>query len=264
MVSSPQPGSPACAECDRAGALLVPTRSPASADRYGPRRHGVRPTSPRSARSSAGPLIGAVGGRREIMETLAARPVFHAGTLPATVATAAGRAAGELTADVYPELTPVARLSALGDACWPPGSLRSSRWSARWSGCARRWGPAGRLRWCQDHHERVYATFFHALLDAGVALASVPTRRCSSDSPTTMLRARRDADAVHRAAANRRHRRSCRALPAAVGRSLLPVGRVPGQPGRGLRLPAREEVGALRRHDGTIRRPAQAVVLPQS
>ena len=74
--------------------------------------------------------IGAIGGRREVMETLTPLgKVFHAGTLAGNpIATAAGLAAlGELGADVYMELSARARRLAalLRDACAAAGFAAS-------------------------------------------------------------------------------------------------------------------------------------------
>ncbi len=101
--------------------------------------------------------IGAVGGRREIMETLTPLgTVFHAGTLAGNpIATAAGLAAlDQLTPDVYIELMARARhLSAcLRDACVRgrvPGPVPGRRHAGRH--VLRRRPAARRLRRRQAH-----------------------------------------------------------------------------------------------------------------
>ena len=118
------------AECDRVGALLV-FDEVITGFRVGPggaqAKYDVSPDVTTFGKVIGGGLpIGAVGGRREIMETLSPLgPVFHAGTLAGNpLATAAGRAAlGELNDDVYVELGARARrLSAvLGEACAAAG-----------------------------------------------------------------------------------------------------------------------------------------------
>ena len=91
--------------------------------------------------------IGAVGGRRDVMETLSPLgPVFHAGTLAGNpLATAAGLAAlGQLDADVYMELSARARHLAalLRDACAGgrvPGPVPGRRHAASgWSAATSR------------------------------------------------------------------------------------------------------------------------------
>ena len=90
-------------------------------------KYDVRPDVTTFGKVIGGGLpIGAVGGRRDVMETLSPLgPVFHAGTLAGNpLATAAGLAAlGQLDGDVYIELAARARHLAalLRDACAAAG-----------------------------------------------------------------------------------------------------------------------------------------------
>ncbi|MEZ5249821.1 MAG: aminotransferase class III-fold pyridoxal phosphate-dependent enzyme [Ilumatobacteraceae bacterium] len=124
--------------------------------------------------------IGAVGGRRDVMETLSPLgTVFHAGTLAGNpLATAAGRAAlGELSGDVYMELLARARkLSALlRDACaeahlparFPVvGTLVGMHFGDALGNAT----PTNFVE-AKTTDEQLYAAFFHAMLREGVALA---------------------------------------------------------------------------------------------
>ena len=169
------------AECDRVGALLV-FDEVITGFRLGTggaqQAYDVRPDLTTFGKVIGGGLpIGAVGGRRDIMETLSPLgTVFHAGTLAGNpLATAAGRAALEqLTPDAYATLR-----------------IRASRLAERLdSACAAAGLPAkfpvigtlvgmyfgdGQLPWNFDMakttDERLYAAFFHAMLAEGVALA---------------------------------------------------------------------------------------------
>jgi glutamate-1-semialdehyde 2,1-aminomutase len=104
------------AECDRVGALLI-FDEVISGFRLGPggaqAKFDVRPDLTCFGKVIGGGLpIGAVGGRRDIMENLSPLgKVFHAGTLAGNpLATAAGLAAlNALTDDVYMELGARAR-----------------------------------------------------------------------------------------------------------------------------------------------------------
>ncbi len=131
-VVAPSPGflQGLRAECDRVGALLV-FDEVITGFRLGhggaQAKYDVSPDVTTFGKVIGGGLpIGAVGGRREIMETLSPLgPVFHAGTLAGNpLATAAGRAAlHELNDDVYEVLAVrAARLAALlGEACAAAG-----------------------------------------------------------------------------------------------------------------------------------------------
>ena len=157
-VVPPQPGflDRAARACDRAGALLIfdEVITGFRLDTGGAQaKFDVTPDLTTFGKVIGGGLpIGAVGGRRDVMETLSPLgPVFHAGTLSGNpLATAAGLAAlGQLTPDVYMELSARARRVAaiLRDACQAAG------FAARFpvvgthlrDGLRRRPGP-GRLR----------------------------------------------------------------------------------------------------------------------
>lgn len=182
-VVAPQPGFLAGlrAECDRVGALLV-FDEVITGFRVGSGGaqglYGVTPDLTTFGKVIGGGVpIGAVGGRREIMETLSPLgPVFHAGTLAGNpLATAAGRAAlGALTADVYAELTDRAgRLGALLTAACASAGL-AARFPVVGSLVGMYFGDGelpGDFAGATTTDERVYAAFFHALLDRGVALA---------------------------------------------------------------------------------------------
>jgi glutamate-1-semialdehyde 2,1-aminomutase len=169
------------AECDRVGALLV-FDEVISGFRVGAggaqARYGVVPDLTTFGKVIGGGLpIGAVGGRRQIMETLSPLgPVFHAGTLAGNpIATAAGLAAlNELTPDVYDELARRAsRLSALlTEACVAAGFEARFPVIATLAGmyCAAGATPHD-FATAKQTDERAYARFFHAMLDEGVAMA---------------------------------------------------------------------------------------------
>ena len=171
-------------ECDRVGALLVfdevitgfrLTRGGAQA------KYDVQADLTTFGKVIGGGLpIGAVGGRREIMESLSPLgKVFHAGTLAGNpLATAAGRAAlGELTADVYMELLARARqLSAnLRDACAAAGLPAQfpvvGTLVGMYFGDALGNRPPTDFAEAKTTDEGLYARFFHAMLREGVALA---------------------------------------------------------------------------------------------
>lgn len=168
-------------ECDRVGALLV-FDEVITGFRLGSggaqAEYGVSPDLTTFGKVIGGGLpIGAVGGRTEIMETLSPLgPVFHAGTLAGNpLATAAGRAAlAELDDDVYVELGARARrLSALlGDACATAGVAAHFPVAGTLVGMYFGSGAAPtNFVEAKTTDERVYRTFFHAMLSEGVALA---------------------------------------------------------------------------------------------
>jgi glutamate-1-semialdehyde 2,1-aminomutase len=169
------------AECDRVGALLV-FDEVITGFRLGhggaQAKYDVRPDLTTYGKVIGGGLpIGAVGGRREIMETLSPLgPVFHAGTLAGNpLATAAGRAALDLlTDDVYMELGARARRlsSVLRDACAAAGVAARFPVVGTLVGMYFGSGPAPtNFAEAKTTDEQVYRTFFHAMLAEGVALA---------------------------------------------------------------------------------------------
>ncbi len=182
-VVAPSPGflQGLRAECDRVGALLV-FDEVITGFRLG---HGgaqvkydVVPDLTTFGKVIGGGLpIGAVGGRRQIMETLSPLgPVFHAGTLAGNpLATAAGRAAlHELTDDVYVELAARAqRLSSLlAEACDAAGI--AAHFPVVGTLVGMYFGDADvptNFVEAKTTDEQVYRTFFHAMLAEGVALA---------------------------------------------------------------------------------------------
>ena len=170
------------AECDRVGALLV-FDEVITGFRLGlggaQAKFDVRPDLTCFGKVIGGGLpIGAVGGRKDIMENLTPLgSVFHAGTLAGNpIATAAGLAAlNELTDDVYMELLARARaLSAmLRDACsaenidaqFPVvGTLVGMHF-----GNALQSAPTN-FEEAKTTDENVFKNVFHAMLEAGVAL----------------------------------------------------------------------------------------------
>lgn len=171
------------AECDRVGALLV-FDEVITGFRLGTggaqAKFDVRPDLTCFGKVIGGGLpIGAVGGRRDVMENLTPLgSVFHAGTLAGNpLATAAGLAAlNELNADVYMELLARARsLSAmLRDACssvgiqaqFPVvGTLVGMHFGEALTDAPTNFDEA------KTTDEKLYAKFFHALLSGGVAVA---------------------------------------------------------------------------------------------
>ncbi len=169
------------AECDRVGAVLV-FDEVITGFRVGAGGaqavYDVRPDLTTFGKVIGGGLpIGAVGGRRELMETLSPLgPVFHAGTLSGNpIATAAGLAALDLlTDDVYDELALRAQRFAelMGDAC------RSAGFAARFPVVDTLVGiVCGEIDQPIDFNgakrtdEAAYARFFHAMLAEGVAMA---------------------------------------------------------------------------------------------
>jgi len=168
-------------ECDRVGALLV-FDEVITGFRLGQggaqARYGVAADVTTFGKVIGGGLpIGSVGGRREIMETLSPLgPVFHAGTLAGNpLATAAGRAAlNELSDDVYTVLEARAqRLSTvLGDACRAAGIAATFPVVGTLVGMYFGGGQAPtNFAEAKTTDEKVYRTFFHAMLAEGIALA---------------------------------------------------------------------------------------------
>jgi glutamate-1-semialdehyde 2,1-aminomutase len=169
------------AECDRVGAVLI-FDEVITGFRLGlggaQAKYDVRPDLTTFGKVIGGGLpIGAVGGRRDLMEVLTPLgTVFHAGTLAGNpLATAAGLAAlDQLEPDVYIELMARARhLSALlRDACAAAG------FPARFPVVGTLVGMVcGDVPDVVDFEgakrtdEAAYARFFHAMLREGVAMA---------------------------------------------------------------------------------------------
>ncbi len=183
-VVAPQPGflSGLRAECDRVGALLI-FDEVITGFRVGTggaqAKYDVRPDLTCFGKVIGGGLpIGAVGGRRDVMEHLSPLgPVFHAGTLAGNpIATAAGLAAlDRLTPEVYIELMARARrlASSLRDACSAAGFVATFPVVGTLVGivCG---DDAGTVRNFDDARrtdERAYAAFFQAMLAERVAMA---------------------------------------------------------------------------------------------
>ena len=169
------------AECDRVGALLVfdEVITGFRLGRGGAQvEYDVTPDLTTFGKVIGGGLpIGAVGGGRQIMETLSPLgPVFHAGTLAGNpLATAAGRAAlHELTDDVYVELASRARRlsSLLAAACSAAGIASHFPVVGTLVGMYFGAGdvPTNFVE-AKTTDEQVYRTFFHAMLAEGIALA---------------------------------------------------------------------------------------------
>lgn len=183
-VIAPRPGflEGLRAECDRVGAVLV-FDEVITGFRLGTggaqAKYDVSPDLTTFGKVIGGGLpIGAVGGRREIMETLSPLgPVFHAGTLSGNpIATAAGLAAlNELDAEVYDALAARAgRLgSLLADACDSAGF--PARFPVVGTLLGMVCGDPDELptdfEGAKRTDEAAYARFFHAMLGEGVAMA---------------------------------------------------------------------------------------------
>lgn len=170
-------------ECDRVGALLI-FDEVITGFRLGlggaQAKYDVRPDLTCFGKVIGGGLpIGAVGGRRDVMEHLTPLgTVFHAGTLAGNpLATAAGLAAlSELNDDVYMELSARARRVAalLRDACvdnnipahFPVvGTLIGMHFGTSLGGRA-----PENFEEAKTTDEALYARVFHALLSHGIAL----------------------------------------------------------------------------------------------
>ena len=186
-VVAPAPGFLAGlrAACDRVGALLVFDEvitglRLGSSGAQG--RFDVRPDLTCFGKVIGGGLpIGALGGRRDVMENLSPLgSVFHAGTLAGNpMATAAGLAAiDQLDADAYTEIERRAsRLQGILDAVASSTGLpiRTSRIGTLVGVYLGDGLAAGALPSNFDEakttDERLYAKVFHALLESGVAMA---------------------------------------------------------------------------------------------
>ncbi len=173
------------AACDRVGALLV-FDEVITGFRLGTSgaqgRFGVRPDLTCFGKVIGGGLpIGALGGRRDVMENLSPLgSVFHAGTLAGNpMATAAGLAAlDRLDAEAYTEIERRAtRLQSILDAVAASTGIpmRTTRIGTLvglflGAGLAPDARPTN-FDEAKTTDERLYARIFHALLDAGVAMA---------------------------------------------------------------------------------------------
>jgi len=170
-------------ECDRVGALLI-FDEVITGFRLGlggaQAKYDVAPDLTCFGKVIGGGLpIGAVGGRRDVMEHLTPLgTVFHAGTLAGNpLATAAGLAAlSELNNDVYMELSARARRVAalLRDACvdnnvpahFPVvGTLIGMHFGTSLNGRSPQ-----NFEEAKTTDEALYARVFHALLSHGIAL----------------------------------------------------------------------------------------------
>jgi glutamate-1-semialdehyde 2,1-aminomutase len=213
-VVAPRPGFLAGlrAECDRVGALLI-FDEVITGFRLGSggaqARYDVRPDLTCFGKVIGGGLpIGAVGGRREVMEQLSPLgPVFHAGTLAGNpIATAAGLAALDLLDDdVYIELMARARrLSAmLRDACAAAGFVASFPVVGTLLGivCGDAAGDVADFDDARRTDEQAYARLFRAIRREGVAMApgayeALFVGLAHTDDVLDAI-----ADAAHRAAA---------------------------------------------------------------
>jgi glutamate-1-semialdehyde 2,1-aminomutase len=182
-VVGPQPGflEALRAECDRVGALLVfdEVITGFRLGAGGAQGHfGVRPDLTTFGKVIGGGVpIGAVGGRRDVMETLSPLgTVFHAGTLAGNpLATAAGVTVLEqLTPEVYDLLRDRARRlsESLTDAFRAAGVAAAFPVVGTLVGMY--FGdtvPPVDFEGAKRTDEQLYARFFHAMLDRGVALA---------------------------------------------------------------------------------------------
>ena len=182
-VVAPQPGflQGLRDECDRVGAVLV-FDEVITGFRLGSggaqAMYGVRPDLTTFGKVIGGGLpVGAVGGPRELMETLSPLgPVFHAGTLSGNpLATAGGLAAlAELDASAYVMLQArAARLAALLTA-----ACEEAGFDAQFPVVGTLVGmvcgdvePPVDFDGAKRTDAAAYARFFHAMLDEGVAMA---------------------------------------------------------------------------------------------
>jgi glutamate-1-semialdehyde 2,1-aminomutase len=168
------------AECDRVGALLV-FDEVITGFRLGlggaQARYDVMPDITCFGKVIGGGLpIGAVGGRREVMEQLSPLgSVFHAGTLSGNpLATAAGLAALDvLTDDHYVEMHARARRLGAGlrDALTAAGVEAQVPVLGTLVGIHLASDTAHDYESAKRTSESTYARFFHAMLAEGVALA---------------------------------------------------------------------------------------------
>ncbi len=168
------------AECDRVGAVLIfdEVITGFRLGRGGAQaRCDVRPDLTCFGKVIGGGLpIGAVGGRRDLMETLSPLgPVFHAGTLAGNpLATAAGLAVlDQLTDDVYMELSARARHlgASLRMACESVGLDWQFPVVGTLVGMYCGTGLPRNFDQAKQTDEQGYAAWFWGMLGAGVAQA---------------------------------------------------------------------------------------------
>jgi glutamate-1-semialdehyde 2,1-aminomutase len=168
------------AACDKAGALLI-FDEVITGFRIGmggaQAKYDVRPDITCFGKVIGGGLpIGAIGGSRAVMENLSPLgKVFHAGTLAGNpLATAAGLAAlNELTQDVYMELGARARQLAtlMRDACTSAGITAQFLVVGTLVGAFFGSRVPTNFDEAKQTDEKLYAKFFHAMLNEGVAMA---------------------------------------------------------------------------------------------
>ena len=168
------------AACDKAGALLI-FDEVITGFRIGmggaQAKYDVRPDITCFGKVIGGGLpIGAIGGSRAVMENLSPLgKVFHAGTLAGNpLATAAGLSAlNELTQDVYMELGARARQLAtlLRDACTSAGIVAQFPVVGTLVGAYFGSRVPTNFDEAKQTDEKLYARFFHAMLNEGVAMA---------------------------------------------------------------------------------------------
>jgi len=168
------------AACDKAGALLI-FDEVITGFRIGmggaQAKYDVRPDITCFGKVIGGGLpIGAIGGSRAVMENLSPLgKVFHAGTLAGNpLATAAGLSAlNELTQDVYMELGARARQLAtlLRDACTSAGIVAQFPVVGTLVGAFFGKSVPTNFDEAKQTDEKLYAKFFHAMLNEGVAMA---------------------------------------------------------------------------------------------
>ena len=168
------------AACDKAGALLI-FDEVITGFRIGmggaQAKYDVRPDITCFGKVIGGGLpIGAIGGSRAVMENLSPLgKVFHAGTLAGNpLATAAGLSAlNELTQDVYMELGARARQLAtlLRDACTSAGITAQFSVVGTLVGAFFGSRVPTNFDEAKETDEKLYAKFFHAMLNEGVAMA---------------------------------------------------------------------------------------------
>ena len=168
------------AACDKAGALLI-FDEVITGFRIGmggaQAKYDVRPDITCFGKVIGGGLpIGAIGGSRAVMENLSPLgKVFHAGTLAGNpLATAAGLSAlNELTQDVYMELGARARQLAtlLRDACTSAGIVAQFPVVGTLVGAYFGKSVPTNFDEAKQTDEKLYARFFHAMLNEGVAMA---------------------------------------------------------------------------------------------